>query len=260
MSDTARGFTTIPDPGTTFGDLCAGANLIAHWANLRYVEEAAIRDHILQSLISHPKLYDRQVDVLTILFKLAGATFKAYADPTVFDRCFELLKGHNYNPPWPKNHQNYREYLNLRKALIQVSALHVAKRGRRAKEYFQVVALRERGWDGLPSPLYSSRPGDQTPQRRTRKTPLQPLLLRPSDFLTEISNLRSLSLFHPNRSPPPRRAQFSIPPSLPSLSLHPSASPLCPTSPPQVLLMTNLPLTPPSRILLTTNLSSTPRL
>ena len=36
----------------------ADVNLIARWANLGYVEQAAIRDHILQSLISHPKLYD----------------------------------------------------------------------------------------------------------------------------------------------------------------------------------------------------------
>ena len=69
-------------------------NLIAHWANLGYVKEAAIRNHILQSLISHSKLYDRQAEALIILFKLAGATFEACVDPSVVDRCFELLKGH----------------------------------------------------------------------------------------------------------------------------------------------------------------------
>jgi hypothetical protein len=69
-------------------------NLIAHWVNLGYVEEASIHNHILQSLISHPKLYDHQADALVILFKLAGATFEAYANPSVVDRCFELLKGH----------------------------------------------------------------------------------------------------------------------------------------------------------------------
>jgi hypothetical protein len=70
------------------------ANLIAHWANLGYVEEAAIRDHILQSLISHPKLYNHQANALVILFKLAGATFGEYVDPSVVDRCFERLNGH----------------------------------------------------------------------------------------------------------------------------------------------------------------------
>ena len=72
----------------------AHANLIAHWANLGYVQEAAIHSHILQSLISHPKLHDHQADALIILFKLAGATFEAHVDPSVVDRCFELLRGH----------------------------------------------------------------------------------------------------------------------------------------------------------------------
>ena len=70
------------------------ANLIAGWANLGCLEESAIRSHILQSLTAHPKLYDHQADVLIVLFKLAGATFEAYADPSVVDRCFKLLKNH----------------------------------------------------------------------------------------------------------------------------------------------------------------------
>ena len=70
------------------------ANLIAHCANLGYLEEDTIRSHILQSLISHQKLYDHQADALIILFKIAGATFGAYADPAVVDRCFVLLKNH----------------------------------------------------------------------------------------------------------------------------------------------------------------------
>jgi len=79
--------------------LCTDANLIAHWANLGYVEETAIRGHILQSLISHPTLHDHQVYALIILFKLAGPTFQAYADPSVVDRCFELLKNHRLHDP-----------------------------------------------------------------------------------------------------------------------------------------------------------------
>ena len=69
-------------------------NLIAHWVNIGYVEEAVIHNHILQSLTSHPKLYDHQADALIILFKLAGATFEVLADPSAVDRSFELLKGH----------------------------------------------------------------------------------------------------------------------------------------------------------------------
>ena len=58
------------------------------------MEEITIRSRILQSLISHPELYYHQADALLILFKLAGATFEAYADVSVVDRCFELLKDH----------------------------------------------------------------------------------------------------------------------------------------------------------------------
>jgi len=77
-----------------WGIFHADANLVAHWINSGYVEEAAIRNRVLQSLISHPTLYDYQVDALIILFKLAGATFEAYADPPVIDRCLELIESH----------------------------------------------------------------------------------------------------------------------------------------------------------------------
>jgi len=81
------------------GKFCAITNLIAHCANLGYLEEPAIRNHVLQSLISYPKLYDHQAQALIILFKLAGATFGAYVDPSVVDRCFELLKDHSGSSP-----------------------------------------------------------------------------------------------------------------------------------------------------------------
>ena len=77
----------------------ANANFVAHLANLGYVEEAAIRDHILQSLISHPTLYYHQATAVIILFKLAGPTFAKYADPAVVDRCFELLNDYRLRNP-----------------------------------------------------------------------------------------------------------------------------------------------------------------
>ena len=77
----------------------ADANFIAHLANLGYVEEAAIHDHILQSLISHPTPRYHQMNALIILFKLAGPTFAKYADPAVVDRCFELLEGYPLRNP-----------------------------------------------------------------------------------------------------------------------------------------------------------------
>jgi len=92
-------------------DLYTDANLIAHWANLGYVEEIAIRGHILQSLISYPTLYDHQAYTLMILFKLAGATFEAYADPPVVDRCFELLKDHYIYDPGRDRYDPRREEL-----------------------------------------------------------------------------------------------------------------------------------------------------
>lgn len=101
----------VSDEGSNIANyFYADTNLIAHWVNLGYVEEAVIRDHILQSLISHSKLYDHQACALFILFKIAGATIAAYADLTIFDRCFELLKGH-FSRSSPRG------------KLIQVSAL-----------------------------------------------------------------------------------------------------------------------------------------
>ena len=88
---------------TNLGVMCSASsseyfymdvNLIAHYTNLGYMEEDTIRTQILQSLISHPRLYTHQAEALAILFKIAGATFEAYAGPTVVDRCFELLMKH----------------------------------------------------------------------------------------------------------------------------------------------------------------------
>ena len=111
--------------GEAEAEFCADANLIAHWANLGFVEEAVIRNDILQSLISHPKMWDHQADALIILFKLAGATFEAYAGPSVVDRCFELLKGHNFNLPRPdcgSNHPYNVNPLRVKSELVQVRA------------------------------------------------------------------------------------------------------------------------------------------
>ena len=137
----------------------ANTNLIAHWVNLGYVEEAAIRDHILQSLISHPKLYDHQADALVILFKLAGATFAACTDPSVVDRCFELLQNHGFHNPWDRSRWYPDEvhpvdsYDLTKKGLVQVCTPSQVKGGHRAETNFQeVVVLRERGWEGVPPP------------------------------------------------------------------------------------------------------------
>ena len=82
----------MSDNGDKEANFLTDANLIAHWANLGCVEETTIRNYILQSLITRPKLYDRLAEALIITFKIAGATFEEYVDPAVIDRCFNLLK------------------------------------------------------------------------------------------------------------------------------------------------------------------------
>lgn len=84
------------------------------------MEEDAVRSHIPQSHISHPYIHDHQADALIVLFKLAGVMFDAYIDPSVVNRCFELLKDH------------YGGGLEKQR-LVQVRASPAAKGGRRAK-------------------------------------------------------------------------------------------------------------------------------
>ena len=88
------------DNGRDWHQFCVDANLVAHCANLGYIEEDMIRDYVLQSLISHPKLHDHQACALLILLQIAGATFEAHVDPAVFGRCFQLLKNHNFSNRW----------------------------------------------------------------------------------------------------------------------------------------------------------------
>ena len=101
------------------GEFFLWMNLIARWANLGFVKEAVIRNHILQSLISLPKLYDHQADALIILFRLAGATFETYAEPSVFDRSFQLLQ----------NHYRHTSANSEQRKLIEVCVPRIAKDG-----------------------------------------------------------------------------------------------------------------------------------
>jgi len=133
------------------GSLYADANLIAHWANLGYVEEAAIRNRILQSLIFHPRPCDHQAHTLILLFKLAGSTFRAHADPSVVDRCLEILDSH-------------RHCTSVEWGLIQVRVPRPVNRGRRAETNFQwLVGSRGYVRTGLPStPMFVIREPEQT--------------------------------------------------------------------------------------------------
>ena len=134
------------DLGFTHGNWGVGdwfykdVNLIAHCANLGYIEEATIRNHILQPLISHPQLHDHQACALYILFKIAGATFCAYADAATVDRCFELLEGH-------------RQHDRTGWRVLEVGwTLRGGDMTGTKVKLQEVIQLRECRWDGLPPP------------------------------------------------------------------------------------------------------------
>ena len=77
------------------GQLCefyTRVNLIAHWVNLGYVKLEDVKDHILQSLALQPTVHPHQLNSLIILLQISGATFAAHVDPSVMDRCCDLLK------------------------------------------------------------------------------------------------------------------------------------------------------------------------
>jgi len=78
-----------------FCRLYTNVNLIAHWVNLGHVQLEDVRDRILQSLTFQPTVHPHQLNSLMILLKISGATFAAYVDPSVMDRCCELLKPSN---------------------------------------------------------------------------------------------------------------------------------------------------------------------
>jgi hypothetical protein len=164
----------LQSQNSTLQHFYGDTNFIAHWANLGYVKEVDIRNHILQSLISHPKLYGHQADALIILFKLAGATFGAYVDPAVVDRCFKLL-----NANYTRDSTDWE--------LFQVRAFCVVECRHRTKTTFQeVLALRERGWEGLPPPpvFTTSKPKPTgTNQKGPAATPVPTFLGLPSGGL-----------------------------------------------------------------------------
>ena len=160
-------------------DYFVDANLIAHCANLGYIEEASIRDHILQSLTSHLHLSNHQVNALIILFKVAGATFEAYADPLAIDRCFDLLT-------------TYWESANtIHRKLITVSELYRGSTAETKIKPQEVIILRRSGWEGLPPPpLFTT--GKPKPisegQEEPSETPAAiPMGLPNVDFEPQIS-------------------------------------------------------------------------
>ena len=130
-------------------------NLIAHWVNLGRVKLEDVRDHILQSLTLQPAVYNHQLDALMILLKISGATFAAYVDPSVMDRCCDLLE--------PSNLGGRLVDINLAtvRALILIVRINYERCGLQ-----EVLRLRESGWEGLPPPpiLRSVQPEITVPE------------------------------------------------------------------------------------------------
>ena len=141
--------------------LYACANFIAHLANPGCLDESVIHNDILQSLTSHPKLYNHQADGLIILFKLVGTTFEKYGDPSVVDRCFELLEG------------QYRNNA-VKGPLIQ---MHVVSRNKGCDlvntNFQDICVLQKCGWDGLPPPpVLATRKLKLMDQKDSTATPI----------------------------------------------------------------------------------------
>ena len=130
-------------------------NLIAHWVNLGHVRLEDIRNHILQSLALQPTVYPHQLNSLMILLKISGAAFAAYVDPSVMDRCCDLLK--------PSNLGGKLVLIELAavRALILTVKVNYERLGLQ-----EVLRLRESGWEGLPPPpiLRSAQPEITAPK------------------------------------------------------------------------------------------------
>ena len=72
--------------------LFTNTNFLAHSVNLGYVNLEDVRDHLLQSCLTPYAPSVRPLYSLVVLLKISGATFAAYVDPSVLDRCFDALR------------------------------------------------------------------------------------------------------------------------------------------------------------------------
>jgi len=136
-------------------DFYSRVNLIAHWVNLGYVKLEDVRDHILQSLTLQPAVYPHQLDALMILLKISGATFATYVDPSVMDRCCDLLK--------PSNLGGRLVDIELAAVRVFISTVRINFERLGLQE---VLRLRESGWEGLPPPpaFRSAQPKTTAPK------------------------------------------------------------------------------------------------
>jgi len=143
-----QGLGFVPSPNSDqLREFYTRVNLIAHWVNLGYVKLEDVRDHILQSLTLQPAVYDHQLNSLMILLKISGATFATYVDPSVMDRCYDLLKPSNLAKSSIFDDRMVDINLAMVRALILTVRINCERRGLQ-----EVLKLRESGWEGLPPP------------------------------------------------------------------------------------------------------------
>ena len=83
-----------------FRRIYTDVNFLAHWANLGYLNVEDVRSHILQSLTFRPTTFTYQSNSLAVLLNISGATFAAYVDSSVMDRCCDVLKSVNPGSSW----------------------------------------------------------------------------------------------------------------------------------------------------------------
>ena len=182
-------------------------NLIAHWVNLGYVKLEDIRDHILQSLAFQPTVHPHQLNSLMILLKISGATFAAYVDPSVMDRCCDLLKPSNVSG----------QLVPFELAEVRVPILTVKINYERCGLQ-EVLQLRESGWGGLPTPpiLRSAQPQITAPESQDpAATPVATSLGLPS----MVEQPRTPTPPSPTPYRPPRESPRSSTPPSPSTSI-----------------------------------------
>ena len=214
-----------PGVGWQRGPFFVAMNLIARWANLGFVEETVIRNHILQSLTSHPNLHDHQAGALMILFKLAGATFKAYVEPSVFDRSFQLLQGH----------YRHASASSEKRKLMEVRVPCLAKMDFWLRWTYRNWLVYGRVGGRTSLRHLCSRPTSQNRLGWVERAPLQLQPSYPWDFRRETSSLRFFS--RPNLTPLLPQSRISFTHLLPPTLLL-SAFQLYPTSRWRTLLMT----------------------
>ena len=140
--------------GSTKDQLCqfyTRVNLIAHWVNLGYVKLEDVRDHILQPIIFQPTVHAYHLNSLMILLKISGATLAAYVDPSIMDRCCDLLRSSK-----PSKGTILPEFAKVRTPVLGIMMSYKPLRLQ------EILQLREDGWEGLPLPpvLRGVRPKD----------------------------------------------------------------------------------------------------